>query len=1254
MAQHISLRVPWHDNGWNGNVCSYPKDNQSCLRLRNIYENKNDILEEENNDCSLCQLECIDKIPCVREGGAFMSQDQISITVEHPYVKFNYETNKHLLPTTEVLPPYSYPARPFRWTMKTRRLRGNNVVRIEELAREKGIDYHPEYEPEMKANTWVQDGRNQRAIFDNFFQDVVPGESLCLFYAKQVPFIEDNRRIIIGIGHVKAINPSVEYESGDPNGMISCTWETMVSHTIRDNMKDGFLFPYRELMEYAEKDENFDIRTATVFAADDFFDEFSYATEQVSYDAVIDVILQSIKAMNVIKETGIKGEWDRCINWLNAQLISVWEDRGAFPGLGAVLVAFGVPSGVVVARELKAQTEDSKNLWQLVDKMFDDPRSILSDFCAQQISPTLSIAWKGLSKQRKALFQMLARVTLSLKQAHVLYNTEVREDNEIYVTDGEMLANPYLLYEKTRDKIAELQISIKKVDLAFFPPIYVKNQYPIDAQTKIESENDPRRVRAIAVSVLELNAIMGNTIMPMSNLVLQINNLPIEPSCPVNGDIISAMKVFFTDEIVSGKDAFDKDYFKLLRYKKIDNIIQTQVKKRISSFNRHNVSVNWRKRIDDEFGICSETDINEINARNEKAEALKTLAESRLSVLVGGAGTGKTTVLKLLCQEKSIRDGGIYLLAPTGKARVRMSQGLRGKVTFKAFTVAQFLSKTGRYDVETYTYKILEGNSKSKDNKLAIPETVIIDESSMLTEEMFGALLDAVKTAGRIIFVGDTNQLPPIGAGRPFVDLVRYIESVQFDNQAAEKCCARLYTTRRQKQEENLKDLRADIRLAKWYTETSEQLDEDIFAEIQSGVADGTIVFKKWQEKEDLELAILEAVSDAAGMSSTEDRDGFNRSLGALVVDSTQYGWRTFFNRTARGKQGCAECVENWQILSPVRNNAQGVLNINHMIHEKYREDFLELSTRDRDSDPKIPNKMGPEGIVYGDKVINLINTSKKNAFPPVDTDENYVANGEIGMACGNFGASDKALKYLNVEFSSQIGRTYSYTKGEFGEEVTAPLELAYALTVHKSQGSQFKSVILVLSDKCFLLSKELLYTALTRQEYRLYILYNEDAYNLRKYSSMEFSDIARRYTDLFTPPKIVEVNNHYYEDGLIHRAKDGRMLRSKSEVIIANMLIDNDHGDFLYEEKLPIGDTYKLPDFTFKDVATGSVIIWEHCGMMTNPEYRERWEAKKKLYEINGFSEDKGNLIVTYDDENGGIDSAIIQEKIDSYLMDI
>ena len=197
-------------------------------------------------------------------------------------------------------------------------------------------------------------------------------------------------------------------------------------------------------MEYAEEHEDFDISRATVYASDDFFEEFSYASEHLSFDAVIDVILQSIKALGVVKECGIEGNWDACIAWLNDALISVWEDRGAFPGLGTMLVAFGIPSGVVVARELKNRSDNAIELWEITDTMFDDPKSVLSDFCAEQITGTLSEAWKDLSKTRKSLFQMLSRVTLSTTQADVLYNKEERERNDIYVTDEELLSNPYL------------------------------------------------------------------------------------------------------------------------------------------------------------------------------------------------------------------------------------------------------------------------------------------------------------------------------------------------------------------------------------------------------------------------------------------------------------------------------------------------------------------------------------------------------------------------------------------------------------------------------------------------------------------------------------------------------------------------------------------------------------------------------------------------------------------------------------------
>ena len=82
------------------------------------------------------------------------------------------------------------------------------------------------------------------------------------------------------------------------------------------------------------------------------------------------------------------------------------------------------------------------------------------------------------------------------------------------------------------------------------------------------------------------------------------------------------------------------------------------------------------------------------------------------------------------------------------------------------------------------------------------------------------------------------------------------------------------------------------------------------------------------------------------------------------------------------------------------------------------------------------------------------------------------------------------------------------------------------------------------------------------------------------------------------------------------------------------------------------MGVSYRLPDFTIKDAASGSYIIWEHLGMMSDQGYRNLWESKKKVYEANGFSEANGNLIVSMDSKDGGIDSQEIQNKIDEYLL--
>ena len=351
MAQHISVRVPWHDNGWNGTVCQFPGENNACLRLKNIYENRNDA--DEIGVCGQCMEHIEEKLPCIGEGSAFMSDKDLVRTTVHPYKKSNPQTHGHFLETEIVYPAYSFPSRPFAWLMK-------DAVPV--MKENYGINVDLSIEPLLNFETnWIQERDNHKAIFDYFYGDVVPDESLVVAYAKQVPFVEDHRRVIIGMGHVKRVIEAAEHKHTDEKPLRSLTWETHICHSIRPDHKDGFVIPYQQMMEYAKEHPEFDINDITVFAPDDAFAEFSYATEHVSYDAMIDVILSCIKAFEKINDC-LEEDYSNVLEWLNVRLAEVWEDRGAFPGLGPMFSAMEIPLGVLMAKQIreKASKEDTR------------------------------------------------------------------------------------------------------------------------------------------------------------------------------------------------------------------------------------------------------------------------------------------------------------------------------------------------------------------------------------------------------------------------------------------------------------------------------------------------------------------------------------------------------------------------------------------------------------------------------------------------------------------------------------------------------------------------------------------------------------------------------------------------------------------------------------------------------------------------------------------------------------------------------
>lgn len=592
----------------------------------------------------------------------------------------------------------------------------------------------------------------------------------------------------------------------------------------------------------------------------------------------------------------------------------------------------------------------------------------------------------------------------------------------------------------------------------------------------------------------------------------------------------------------------------------------------------------------------------------------------------------------MLCSHPEIARGGVLLLAPTGKARVRMEQAAKEKnLNLKGYTIAQFLSRCGRYDGLTGSYHL------SNVPKETPAKTVIVDECSMLTEEMLSALLDALKGVERFVLIGDPRQLPPIGAGRPFVDIVAEMapENIHSIFPRIGPGYTELTVRRRQGGTQ-----REDIRFAEWFSGAPIAPGEDeIFDHIMFDESSKHIKFKNWENPEQFKEVLFKTIKEEIKLKSETDVSGFNESLGAK-----QYEGEYYFNK------GCAQTAEQWQLLSPVRKLTHGVTSINHLIHERYRTEMIEFARREKYR--KIPRPMGAEQIVYGDKVINVYNHTRKDVYPENEA-ACYIANGEIGIVVGQF--RTKKMKsppwLMKVEFSSQQGFMYDFKERDFNEEAQPYLELAYAITVHKAQGSEFKTVILSLPNPCRLLSRELLYTAMTRQQDMIVILHQGARSELRKFSSAEFSETARRLTNLFQEPTLVEYKGKFYEDRLIHKTLRGEMVRSKSELIIADRL-HNNNVDYLYEYPLTLNGKTRYPDFTIEDEESGRKFYWEHCGMLIDPQYRERWERKLMWYRENKVlpwqegGGKGGTLIVTKDSQDGGISSQEIENVIRKVLL--
>ena len=1221
---HLNVRVAWHDDRWSGHVCRAPSANTFCLDLERIRERRDDTQEAIIAGTHFGDLDPDAIPPCEAESGAFMSDREWRRLVKHPYqgIPKAQATHGHLRPTRIEVPPYSTFAVPFFWMLRS------NQEDIEAAL----PDPLPPDVPPPFDSPWVFSRERQEALSTLFFSRLQAKESLVFFYTKSGhPLEESLARLIVGVGWINWISKLKYYEAAkEPSYPV---WDRLFTHSIRPEGHDGFLIPYHDYLEpTGDVDEDARRRrlASEIAVVPEIADilSFSFAGELSRPDVALSALVGCLEAVRKVREHGIaRGPWGQHEEWIAHRINEAWQDRGAFPGIGAALEAMDMRLGTAMVFELNATgvIQPMADPWPTVEGILSgsiQPPSAAYKPDIQAVANT----WASLSVERRALLKLLSRFNLSPIQARRWFDP-VERAKAAYtsIDDRTILENPYRIVECDLGDASERAVPLGVIDRGVMPDSTIAAAHPVPAPSSVGSPIDARRVRAALVMVLRRGALQGDSLLSEIEALDQIRTLDLAPPCAVGQHWVNANVHMLGSEIQRVEAVPGSGAQTPIRCLQLADIgIREQHLAKILT-KRATVSVpslheDWQRLIratlHDRGVTVNTNDPRHRDALAEQADALERVTTRKVSVLVGRAGTGKTTVLGALVRSARLLAEGVLFLAPTGKARVRLAH----LANAEGSTIAQFLNSQGRYDA------IRQHPLFTGDPPYAGKRTIVIDECSMITMDYLYAVLCAIDLGHvqRIILVGDPNQLPPIGVGRPFADFVAYLDAATNRCDVHAQALARLTV-----------ELRATasapsdtLRLASWYTREPQPVDADkVLSDLELGTPFNDLEVGYWRTRDELNGAIEDAFLRHLGMKGPNDVEGFNAALGL-----TPEGWVPFEYHDG---------AERFQLLSPVRQEFYGVRDLNRQIQQRYRSRQLYQSRQ------PWAFSLGPEEIVWGDKVILLRNGYRDgwdgNQQCRVS---HYLANGEVGLAATAFGNAKN--RFLNVAFVGRPDVRFGFGKWSFSSENT-PLELAYALTVHKSQGSEFGIVIVVLPKRTRLLTRELLYTALTRSRDRL-ILLIEGTDPSFLYDLIHRSETARRNTNLFelgVRPNIISPigmvrEESLYAPHLVHRTTRGELVRSKSELVIANYL--HSQGiDYHYERPL-VGTASPgrlRPDFSFIDDA-GNVVLWEHLGMIHRADYRVGWDWKRAWYEKNGYIE--GDTLFTTSEETG-LDMALVEK---------